>query len=86
MSALDWVVIAAYLAATIGLGLWLSRKWSNLLGAGLSIIAVFVVKYDTGVAWPWYIVLGTLVTGAVGRLGRTSAGVVANFAATEHRE
>ncbi|MBT4980728.1 MAG: hypothetical protein HOB41_00350 [Gemmatimonadetes bacterium] len=42
MSALDWVVIAAYLAATIGLGLWLSRKWSNLLGAGLSIIAVFV--------------------------------------------
>ena len=56
------------------------------MGAGLSIIAVFVVKYHTGVAWPWYIVLGTLVTGAVGRLGRTSAGVVANFAATEHRE
>jgi hypothetical protein len=50
MSALDWVISAAYLAAMIGLGLWLSRKWSNLLGAGLSLTAVFVVKYHIGVA------------------------------------
>jgi hypothetical protein len=86
MSALDWVVIAAYLAATIGLGLWLSRKWSNLLGAGLSIIAVFVcqIPYRGRLALVYR--ARDLGDGRCRRLGRTAAGVVANFAATEHRE
>jgi Na+/proline symporter len=30
LSALDWFVIAAYLAATIGMGLWISRKQDDL--------------------------------------------------------
>jgi Na+/proline symporter len=55
-------------------------SWSNLLGAALSIAAVVAVKYNTEVGWPWFIVIGTLVTVAVGMLGRTAADVVADFA------
>ena len=55
-------------------------SWSNLLGAALSIAAVVAVKYNTEVGWPWFIVIGTLVTMAVGMLGRTAADVVAGFA------
>ena len=58
-------------------------SYSNLLGAALSICAVFLVKYHTEVAWPWFIVLGTLVTIAVGMLGRTTAEIVASFAKSE---
>ena len=54
-------------------------SWSNLLGAAISIVAVFMVKYYTGVSWPWFIVIGTLITVAIGLLGRTAAGVVARF-------
>ena len=61
-------------------------SWSNLLGAALSIAAVFLVKYHTEVAWPWFIVLGTLVTVAIGMLGRSAADIVASFAITEDEE
>lgn len=59
---------------------------SNLLGAALSIAAVLAVKYHTDVGWPWFIVLGTLVTMAVGMLGRTAVGVVAGFAANNEED
>ena len=50
MSVLDWVVIAAYLAGTIGLGLWLSRKQENLEDYFLG-----------GRAIPWWAALLSLV-------------------------
>ena len=50
MSVLDWLVIAAYLAGTIGLGLWLSRKQENLEDYFLG-----------GRAIPWWAALFSLV-------------------------
>lgn len=46
---------------------------SNALGAVLSILAVVGVKQTTDIGWPWFIVIGTLVTFAVGSVGRTAA-------------
>ena len=55
---------------------------SNLLGAAASILVVFLIKYNTGVGWPWFIVIGTLLTVAIGLLGRTAADVAARFQET----
>ena len=82
-------VMTFFYGALLGIFLigFISRSrgasWSNLLGAGLSIAAVVMVKYNTTVGWPWFIVIGTLVTVAVGMLGRTAATVVAGFAAID---
>ena len=59
---------------------------SNLLGAAISIVAVIAVKYNTEVGWPWFIVIGTLVTVAIGMLGRTASAVVAEFAEFDDEE
>ena len=50
--------------------------WSNRLGMACSIGAVFAIKSFTALAWPWFIVLGTLVAFAIGAAGRTAAALV----------
>lgn len=53
---------------------------TNLVGAVASIVAVVVVQYQFKLAWPWYIVIGTLVTVALSLLGKTAADMQAAFA------
>ncbi|MBC7542689.1 MAG: sodium/solute symporter [Candidatus Sericytochromatia bacterium] len=53
---------------------------TNLTGAVSSIATVIVVQYQFKPAWPWFIVIGTLVTVAISLLGRTAADMQASFA------
>ena len=55
---------------------------SNAVGAALSIAVIVYIKYQTSVAWPWFIVVGTLITLAVALVGRTASEVVQRFAAS----
>jgi Na+/proline symporter len=50
---------------------------SNFVGAIASIAVVIGLKFFTPVAWPWFIVIGTLVTAGISLLGRTPAHVLA---------
>lgn len=56
------------------------NTWTNAAGAALSIVLVVLVKQTTSVGWPWFIVLGTLVTFAVACVGRTAAAVASRYA------
>jgi Na+/proline symporter len=53
---------------------------TNLIGAVVSIVAVILVQYQFKLAWPWFIVIGTLVTVAISLLGKTAADMQASFA------
>lgn len=44
---------------------------SNIIAALLSTVTVLLLKYLTTLAWPWFIVVGTLVTVLVSSLGKT---------------
>lgn len=55
---------------------------SNAAGAVVSIGLVIVVKQTTAVAWPWFIVLGTLAAFATACLGKTAAGLAQRYADT----
>jgi Na+/proline symporter len=50
---------------------------TNTIGAVASIVLVIVLKFFTPVAWPWFIVIGTLVTAGISLLGRTPEAVLA---------
>jgi SSS family transporter len=53
---------------------------TNLIGAVASIVAVILVQYRFKLAWPWFIVIGTLVTVAISLLGKTATDMQASFA------
>ena len=44
---------------------------SNIAAAVLSTVAVVLLKYLTPLAWPWFIVVATVVAVLVSALGRT---------------
>lgn len=56
---------------------------SNVTAVAVSIATVVYVKYNTAIAWPWMIVIGTLVTIAISLLGRTPEAVREKFEAEE---
>ena len=58
---------------------------ANILGAIVSIAAVVIIKYTTDLAWPWFIVIGTLITFAIAFGGRTTASALERFRAAELR-
>ncbi|MBT3341869.1 MAG: sodium/solute symporter [Gemmatimonadetes bacterium] len=49
---------------------------SNALGALASMVTVFLIKSGTGLGWPWFIVIGTLIAFGVAFAGRTAANLV----------
>ena len=51
---------------------------SNLSGVVASIAAVFLKTY-TELAWPWFIVSGSLITFAIAFAGRTTSVVLERF-------
>jgi hypothetical protein len=53
---------------------------TNVLGVVLSIGTVVYLKYYTGIAWPWNIVIGTFITIAVSLMGKTPESIQASFA------
>jgi SSS family transporter len=53
---------------------------TNLIGTVASIAAVILVQYQFRLAWPWFIVIGTLVTVAIALLGKTAADMQLSFA------
>jgi SSS family transporter len=53
---------------------------TNLIGAVASIATVILVKVEVNLAWPWFIIIGTLVTVAIALLGKTAADLQASFA------
>lgn len=59
---------------------------SNIVGAVLSILAVIVIKYNTSMAWPWFIVIGTLITFIISLLGRTSSAIIEKFELSKNLE
>lgn len=77
-------VMTFFYGALLGIFLlgFLSRDrgntWTNTVGALSSIVAVILVKQTTEVGWPWFIVIGTLVTFTIAYTGRTAISVVAN--------
>ena len=56
---------------------------SNLTGAAASISAVLLIRTYTELAWPWFIVTGSLVTFAVAFAGRTTSAVLERFRVAE---
>lgn len=46
---------------------------SNTAGMALSVAVIAWLGESSGLAWPWFIVIGTVVTFAVGALGRSPA-------------
>ena len=52
---------------------------SNIVGMALSIIVIILIKYNTSLAWPWFIVIGTLITFIISFLGRTASVIVRKF-------
>lgn len=71
--ALLGIFLVAFLTKTRG------NTWSNLAGAVFSIGLIVVLQTQTHLAWPWFIVIGTLVTVAISMLGRTAIGVREEF-------
>ena len=49
---------------------------SNALSALASMVTVFLIKSGTGLGWPWFIVIGTLIAFGVAFAGRTAANLV----------
>jgi SSS family solute:Na+ symporter len=59
---------------------------SALAGMSAGIVAVALVAFTTKVAWPWYAVVGSLTTLAVGMIpGWTSTGKSASSSSSERR-
>lgn len=56
------------------------NSFSNAAGAVLSIGLVILIKQTTTIAWPWFIVFGTLAAFATACLGRTAAGLAQRYA------
>jgi Na+/proline symporter len=56
---------------------------SNVTAVATSIATVVYIKYNTAIAWPWMIVIGTLVTIAISLLGRTPQAIRDSFEAEE---
>lgn len=52
---------------------------SNITGVLASVAAVLAIKYGTGVGWPWFIVIGTLITFILALAGRTASSLVERF-------
>ena len=68
--ALLGIFLVAFLTKTRG------NTWSNLTAAVASVVSVVVIQYSgLGIAWPWFIVIGTLVTVAIAMTGRTALNV-----------
>lgn len=68
--ALLGIFLVAFLTKTRG------NTWSNLIAAVASIVSVIAIQFSgLGIAWPWYIVIGTLVTVAIAMTGRTALNV-----------
>lgn len=59
---------------------------TNAIAVVLSILAVVGLKYLTPIAWPYGIIVGTVVTFAVAALGKTPPELVASYAVTESGE
>jgi Na+/proline symporter len=65
--------------ATLGvflLGTWNRRATESgaLVGFVIGIAAVIAIKFLTPLAWTWYVLVGTVITFAVGSLASTFAG------------
>jgi len=56
---------------------------SNILGAVTSIAAVLAIRGGTDLGWPWFIVIGTLITFFLALTGRTAAGLVERLRTAE---
>ena len=65
--------------ATLGvflLGTWNRRanETGALVGFVIGIASVIAIKFLTPLAWTWYVLVGTVITFAVGSLASTLAG------------
>ncbi|MDP8218673.1 MAG: hypothetical protein P9M03_08110, partial [Candidatus Theseobacter exili] len=38
------------------------KDWPNIAGMCISIISLLLIKIFTPLAWPWFIVIGTVIT------------------------
>jgi SSS family solute:Na+ symporter len=58
------------------LGIWNRRanETGALVGFGVGLAAMIVVKFETPLAWTWYVFVGTVITFAVGSLVSIFAG------------
>ena len=56
---------------------------SNLVGALVSVALVFALKYWTPLAWPWFIVLGSLTAASIALLGKTASAIITSYNAKE---
>ncbi|MEB3285671.1 MAG: sodium/solute symporter [Candidatus Sericytochromatia bacterium] len=72
--ALLGIFLVAFLSRTRG------NTWSNIAGAVASIGTIIILKSNTELAWPWFIVVGTLVTMAIALLGKTAVEVRERYA------
>jgi SSS family transporter len=72
--ALLGIFLVAFLSRTRG------NSWSNLVGAVASIFAIVCLQTYTQLAWPWFIVLGTLVTLSISLTGKTAIAVRERYA------
>jgi SSS family solute:Na+ symporter len=57
----------------------------NIAGVVTSILVVSYVKYYTPLAWPWLIVIGTVITMAIAAIGRTPVAIQESFADEDRR-
>ena len=49
---------------------------TNLVAAVVSTVVVFAIARSEAVAWPWFIIFGTIVSAGLSMLGRTPAQVI----------
>lgn len=71
--ALLGIFLVAFLSRSRG------NTWSNLGGALMSIATIVWLQTYTQLAWPWFIVVGTLVTLAISLTGKTALDVRERF-------
>jgi solute:Na+ symporter, SSS family len=76
------------------LGVFLLGTWNRranepgaLVGFGVGLAAMIVVKFETPLAWTWYVFVGTVITFAVGSLAsvfvRSAPGTTARAGAEQ---
>lgn len=67
--ALLGIFLVAFLTKTRG------NTASNLVAVIASVLSIILIQSNTGLAWPWFIVIGTLVTVAISMTGRTALSI-----------
>lgn len=58
---------------------------TNTIGMGLSVICIVLIQNGTEIGWPWFIIIGTLITVSISLAGRTAADVLQRFEETKSK-